>query len=82
MKTEPPSWPSVATDDLAAQLRETHKLIKLIEREAEVTRLERLPVPGRQSRMMYPLVFDLADDGVPVTVACQVLGFSIQAFYN
>lgn len=32
--------------------------------------------------MMYPLVLDLAGDGVPVTVTCRVLGFSIQAFYK
>jgi putative transposase len=32
--------------------------------------------------MMYPLVLDLADDGVPVTVTCRVLGFSTQAFYK
>ena len=32
--------------------------------------------------MMYPLVLDLADDGIPVTVACRVLGFSKQAFYK
>ena len=32
--------------------------------------------------MMYPLVLDLADDGVPVTVTCRVLGFSKQAFYK
>jgi transposase InsO family protein len=31
---------------------------------------------------MYPLVRDLADDGVPVTVTCRVLGFSKQAFYK
>jgi len=31
---------------------------------------------------MYPLVLDLADDGVPVTVTCRVLGFSTQAFYK
>ncbi len=30
--------------------------------------------------MMHPLVLDLADDGVPVTVTCRVLGFSTQAF--
>jgi hypothetical protein len=30
--------------------------------------------------MKYPLVQDLAVDGVPVTVACRVLGFSTQAF--
>jgi transposase InsO family protein len=32
--------------------------------------------------MMYPLVLDLADDDIPVTVTCRVLGFSKQAFYQ
>lgn len=32
--------------------------------------------------MMYPLVLDLAADGVPVTVTCRVLGFSTQGFYK
>ena len=31
---------------------------------------------------MYPLVLDLAADGVPVTVTCRVLGFSTHAFYK
>lgn len=31
--------------------------------------------------MTYPLVDDLAADGVPVRLACDVLGFSRQAFY-
>ena len=31
--------------------------------------------------MMYPLVLDLAADGIPVVVTCGVLGFSKQAFY-
>lgn len=30
--------------------------------------------------MIYPLVLDLAGDGIPLTVTCRVLGFSIQAF--
>ncbi len=30
--------------------------------------------------MKYPLVLDLAADGIPVAVACRVLGFSAQAF--
>jgi hypothetical protein len=30
--------------------------------------------------MMYPLVLDLAADGIPVAVTCRVLGFSKQAF--
>jgi transposase InsO family protein len=32
--------------------------------------------------MMYPLVLDLAVDGIPVTVTCDVLGFSPQGFYK
>ena len=31
---------------------------------------------------MYPLVLDLADDDIPVTVTCRVPGFSKQAFYK
>jgi transposase InsO family protein len=31
--------------------------------------------------MTYPLVRDLAADGIPVAVTCRVLGFSKQAFY-
>jgi transposase InsO family protein len=32
--------------------------------------------------MTYPLVRELAGDGIPVTVTCRVLGFSPQAFYK
>lgn len=32
--------------------------------------------------MIYPLVRDLAADGIPVVVTCRVLGFSPQAFYR
>ena len=32
--------------------------------------------------MRHPLVRDLADDGIPVTVTCRVLGFSTQAFHK
>jgi len=32
--------------------------------------------------MTYPLVRDLAADGIPVTVTCRVLGFSTQGFYR
>ncbi|WP_110882097.1 IS3 family transposase [Mycolicibacterium vulneris] len=74
---------AAASGDVSAQLREAHKRIKLLEQEAEVMRravgyLSRDANP----KMMYPLVLDLADDGVPVTVTCRVLGFSTQAFYK
>ena len=32
--------------------------------------------------MMYPLVCELAGDGIPVTMTCRVLGFSKQAYYQ
>ncbi|PRY03368.1 helix-turn-helix protein, partial [Kineococcus rhizosphaerae] len=32
--------------------------------------------------MIYPLVRDLAEDGIPVAVTCRVLGFSKQAYYK
>ena len=32
--------------------------------------------------MTYPLVRDLADNGIPVTVTCRVLGFTTQGFYE
>ena len=32
--------------------------------------------------MMFPLVSDLAAEGIPVRTACGVLGFSTQAFYK
>ncbi|WP_223286405.1 hypothetical protein [Kocuria atrinae] len=32
--------------------------------------------------MKFPLVLDLAADGIPVAVTCPILGFSNQAFYQ
>ena len=32
--------------------------------------------------MMYPLVRELAEDGIPVTVTCRVLHFTPQAYYK
>jgi putative transposase len=32
--------------------------------------------------MTYPLVRDLAAEGIPVRLTCGVLGFSPQAFYK
>jgi len=32
--------------------------------------------------MMYPLVLELAADGIPIVVTCRVLGFSPQAFHK
>ena len=32
--------------------------------------------------MMYPLVRELAADGIPVTVSCRVLGLARAPFYR
>jgi putative transposase len=32
--------------------------------------------------MIYPLVTDLADEGIPVVLTCRVLGFSKQAYFT
>ena len=32
--------------------------------------------------MMFPLVQELAAEGIPVRLTCGVLGFSTQAFYK
>jgi transposase-like protein len=37
---------------------------------------------GRRPKMMFPLVADLAAEGVPVRLTCGLLGFSPQAFYK
>ncbi|WP_414056439.1 IS3 family transposase [Prescottella equi] len=69
--------------DESAELQEARKRIKLLEQEAEVMRraVAYLSRDG-QPKMMFPLVLDLAVDGVPVTVTCRVLRFSTQAFYK
>ena len=42
----------------------------------------RLSGKGHQPKMIYPLVTDLAADGVPVAVTCRVLKFSKQGYYR
>ncbi|NDV11034.1 IS3 family transposase [Rhodococcus sp. IEGM 248] len=71
------------TRDESDELREARKRIRLLEQEAEVMRravayLSRDVNP----KMMFPLVRDLAADGIAVAVTCRVLGFSRQAFYK
>ncbi|MEV4278652.1 IS3 family transposase [Actinoplanes xinjiangensis] len=67
----------------SAELREARKRIKLLEQENEVLRraaayLSQANLPKR----LYPLVSELAADGVPVAVTCRVLNIARQPYYR
>ncbi|MDZ7918388.1 MAG: IS3 family transposase [Rhodococcus sp. (in: high G+C Gram-positive bacteria)] len=70
-----------ATKEESAELRELKKRNRLQKNEV-LRRAAAYLSQGNSPKMMFPLVRDLAVDGVPVTVACRVLGFSTQAFYK
>ncbi|MET8310760.1 IS3 family transposase [Micromonospora sp. NPDC005173] len=74
--------PGVSGSD-SAELREARKRIKLLEQENEVLRraaayLSQANLPKR----LYPLVSELAADGVPVAVTCRVLNIARQPYYR
>ncbi|MCM2579264.1 IS3 family transposase [Streptomyces meridianus] len=67
----------------SAENRELKKRIRLLEQENEVLRraaayLSQANLPKR----LYPLVRELAADGIPVAVACRVLQLSRQHYYR
>ncbi|WP_237083916.1 IS3 family transposase, partial [Mycobacteroides abscessus] len=67
----------------SAELRDARRRIKLLEQENEVLRratayLSQANLPKR----VYPLVSELADDGVPVAVTCRVLKLARQPYYR
>ncbi|WP_336633324.1 MULTISPECIES: IS3 family transposase [unclassified Microbacterium] len=67
----------------SAELREARKRIRLLEQENEVLRraaayLSQANLPKR----LYPLVSELAADGIPVAVTCRVLKLSRQPYYR
>ncbi|MFF5030126.1 IS3 family transposase [Streptomyces collinus] len=71
------------TSQESAELREARRRIKLLEQENEVLRraaayLSQAHLPKR----IYPLVKELAVDGVPVTVTCRVLKLARQPYYR
>ncbi|MGW2236961.1 IS3 family transposase [Streptomyces sp. NPDC001759] len=74
--------PGVSSQE-SAELREARRRIKLLEQENEVLRraaayLSQAHLPKR----IYPLVKELAVDGVPVTVTCRVLKLARQPYYR
>ncbi|MFG1925109.1 IS3 family transposase [Cryptosporangium sp. NPDC048952] len=78
-----PSAKPTTESALEAENRELRRRTKQQEQENEILRRATAyfarDVPPK---MMFPLVLDLAADGVPVAVTCRTLGFSKQAFYQ
>ena len=63
-------------------LREANKRIKLLEQESEVLRRGLSLTGASPGKMMYPLVRELAVDGIAVAVTCRVLKIARQPYYR
>ncbi|MFD9973915.1 IS3 family transposase [Streptomyces sp. NPDC059017] len=72
-----------ATRQESAELRQARRRIKLLEQETRSCGGPR-PICRRPicREKVYPLVSELAGDGVPVTVACRVLKLARQPYYR
>ncbi|MFD9485232.1 IS3 family transposase [Streptomyces sp. NPDC059991] len=71
------------TSQESAELREARRRIKLREQENEVLRRAAAYLSqAHRPKRIYPLVKELAGEGVPVTVACRVLKLARQPYYR
>jgi len=67
----------------SAELRDARRRIRLLEQENEAAACGGVSVAGEPAgKMMYPLVRELAEDGIPVSVTCRVLKIARQPFYR
>jgi transposase-like protein len=75
--------PALSDDDLAEN-SVLRKRVKLLEQENEVLRRAAayLSQAKPAGKMMYPLVRELAEDGIPVTVTCRALNLARQPYYR
>ena len=75
------SRPGKTRED-STELRDARKKIRLLEQENEVLRRAAATVPGEPAgKRFYPLVSELAADGIPVAVSLRVLKLSRQPYY-
>ncbi|MFC0714711.1 IS3 family transposase [Cellulomonas biazotea] len=67
----------------SVELREARRRIRLLEQENEVLRRAAAYLSQAQlPKGLYPLVSELAADGVPVAVTCRVLKLARQPYYR
>jgi Transposase and inactivated derivatives len=67
----------------SAELRELRRRNRLLEQENEVLRRARRICRSQPAgKRLYPLVKELADDGIPVAVTCRVLKLARQPYYR
>jgi putative transposase len=69
--------------DQIVENRELRRRNRVLEQEVEIgARSNGLLRQGPFPKMIYPLVRELADDGIAIRLTCRVLKFSPQGYYN